>query len=322
MASIRHLFDGVFFDWYQGTLRCGGISEDGAELTGDANSFARDLIMAFKGRGIPDLKECPPQVPQYSYGMEFSLNGQRVAHLCYGGNGGGLHFISSGSNAHLFYTWLRSSPYFGAYSITRADVRADLVDHSAWEFARKIGIKTAKRNKVITETAGDWLEGKNGRTLYIGSRSSYSRVRIYEKGIKEKADVNWVRVEAQIRPPKYTDKVGAAALSADDLLGVCNWVSELFTELFNEKGIKQKAVKMGNVWSLDKQGLDYKARSLVKQYKKTLEALSQSLGGWDMVGCYLGAQIEDLELSGMPTSGFGDNEKYERDIEELKRKVS
>lgn len=321
MGSIRHLFQGVFFDWYQGTLRCGGISEDGSVLTGDANAFAKDLLMAFKGRGLPDIKECPPQVPQYSYGLEFTLDGQRVAHLCYGGNGGGLHFISSGSNAHLFYTWLRNSVYFGAYSVTRADVRADLVDVAAWEYARKLGIKTAKAHKVVTETAGDWLEGKNGRTLYIGSRASYARVRIYEKGIKEKADPNWVRVEAQIRPPKASDKKGAMILDAEGFLGACPWVKDLFTTLFNEKESPIQVKKMCNVWTVDKQGLSYKARSLAKQYKKTLEAIAEELGGWDMAGIYIGALIEDLEVSGMVTAGFGDAGAYENAISELQGKI-
>jgi DNA relaxase NicK len=322
MGSIRKIFDGVFFDWYQGTLRCGGVSEDGAVLSGDADAFAKDVINAFKGMGYPDLKETPPRVPQYSYGLDYSLNGQSVVHLCYGGNGGGIHFISTGANAHTFYEWLRSSPYFGAYSITRADVRTDLVDSSAWEYLRKLGLKVAKDHKVSTDTVGDWIEGKRGRTLYLGAKTSYARVRIYEKGIKEGADKNWVRLEAQIRPPKLSDKIGAMGLDAAGMLCTCPWVHELFKRAFNEKGDLGESKKVCHVWTADKQTLQYKSKSLVKQYGKTLEALSDALGGWDMLGSYLGALKEDLERSGSPSAGFSSDDHYDKQLQALKIKVS
>lgn len=369
MASIRSLFSPALFDWYQGTLRIGGISEDGAVLSGDADAFVRDLLMSFKcvldakaalrvvaleetsddytsknfrsgqepskasddfqkmitvykSGQLLDVESCAPNVSQYHYGLEITLNRQRLVHLCYGGNGGGIHFISSGANADVFYGWLRNSPYFGFYSITRADVRVDLIDYAAWEYAYKTGVKIAKAHKVKTEVAGDWLAGENGRTLYIGSRTSFARARIYEKGIKEGGDRNHVRIEAQIRPPKLADKIGAAALSAEEMLGVCPWVFALFSTLLNETGSKNIIPSMSPVYSANKKSLDFKLRSLVKQYGKTLTAAADEVGGWEALGEHLKAVIDDIQNSGRTTYGSFFDSVSKEDIEAFISKIS
>lgn len=86
--------------------------------------------------------------------------------------------------------------------ITRLDIAHD--DHegrrsvdSAVELHRAGGFNAGGRSPK-TSTDGDWLDGRGGRTLYVGNAGHGKRLRIYEKG-KQLGDLDspWVRWEVQ-----------------------------------------------------------------------------------------------------------------------------
>jgi len=88
-------------------------------------------------------------------------------------------------------------------TVTRLDLALDLlhgertVDDAVDMWER--GAFTSGGRRPATETAGDWLDQKRGRTLYVGRGVNGKMLRVYEKG-KQLGDLSspWVRFEVQL----------------------------------------------------------------------------------------------------------------------------
>lgn len=107
------------------------------------------------------------------------------------------------------------------HSVARADSCLDLQQPDLWDWLVPIAIDLATANGCRIDQAGDWITPAgiaNGRTLYIGSPSSATRIRIYEKGkqlrtlrLDPDAPLDWLRVEVQARPQKDAKRRFASA---------------------------------------------------------------------------------------------------------------
>ncbi len=87
--------------------------------------------------------------------------------------------------------------------ITRLDLAVDFLDgeytvDDAVQMVHDKGFNCGG-NDPKTALAGDWLEGKHGRTLYVGKAANGKMLRVYEKG-KQLGDLRspWVRFEVQL----------------------------------------------------------------------------------------------------------------------------
>lgn len=98
-----------------------------------------------------------------------------------------------------FRSFLESLP---AARLTRVDLAVDLLngeftvdDAVSW---REEGLFTKKGRTPSCRVDGDWLEEKEGRTLYVGKAKNGLQLRCYEKG-KQLGDLlsDWVRFEVQ-----------------------------------------------------------------------------------------------------------------------------
>jgi len=131
--------------------------------------------------------------------------------------------------------------------------------------------------------AGDWEDfPEKGRTLYLGSKTSTTRLRLYEKG-KQPEYVhlerpNWTRIELQVRPAK-TAKFEYIHLSPIQVWGASKWSRTLAESVLNEHVDPHPA---GTTYRLtDRQNA---LRWMVKQYEKHLVGEAEDLGGWDCLG--------------------------------------
>lgn len=165
-----------------------------------------------------------------------AINGYAQAHdfgqlkILYGGHSGkyGVHVIIHGGDAcHQIVDALRAQ--FPDHRPTRIDVCLDFRADKAWDTLALLGRRAARKYDIQTTTQGDWLEGKRGRTLYIGGRQSIFRARIYEKGheLRSKgkvpdAPLDWVRVEFQVRPPRH-NRALCATMTADQVAQSGSW---------------------------------------------------------------------------------------------------
>lgn len=154
--------------------------------------------------------------------------------FCYGSPNLGQHLnveFKGAQTEHIRDIILSFGVHF---RLTRADIAIDFrMDYlEAHEIARAY----ANQKGIATSLVGDWEEGVNGRTYYIGkSRSgSESYLRLYEKGIEllqrgYNAPRDLVRLELEYKPKKYK-RDAIKSLDAADLLSTAVYPLVLFNE--------------------------------------------------------------------------------------------
>lgn len=131
------------------------------------------------------------------------------------------------------------------YRLTRADIALDF--QTDYLEAHAIAKAYAEKKGIATSVQGDWEQGKDGRTYYIGKTrgGSESYIRLYEKGIQLRskgygAPVDLVRLELEYKPKKYK-RAEIKSLDAADLLATAIYPLELF-EQFMPLGINAQKI--------------------------------------------------------------------------------
>lgn len=172
------------------------------------------------------------------------------------------------------------------HRVTRVDSCCDFDAPGAFEalLGPCTAIKQAHRLKGSKD--GDWDDfPEDGRTLYLGSKASAVRVRLYEKGkqpeYRHLQRENWARIEVQARPAKEA-KAGYSHLSAVDVWGASTWTRELAGLVLAEHVDPHPA---GTVYRLSER--DRALSFMCKQYGAHMLSLANDLGGWDVLGLTL-----------------------------------
>jgi len=178
---------------------------------------------------------------QYTYHhLDTALDGLgvRVFDVLSGGSNSAPHLRSSGHYAEPVAQALRLN--FPGFALTRADLALDFCSPGAWDslraecqaIATEFGIKWAVLGDDRPEGVRDPLQG---RTFYMGSRSSPVFLRGYEKGLQllsagvvlspgeEPPSPHHVRVELEFKPQKREAKLRAASLSYQQMWGSSPW---------------------------------------------------------------------------------------------------
>ncbi len=174
---------------------------------------------------------------------------------------------------------------------TRLDSCADFDAPGAFERLLSSCMAVKRRHRLVGERQGDWQDfPERGRTQYLGSRQSVTRLRLYEKG-KQSDYVhlglpNLVRAEAQVRPAKEA-KTAFSTLSPLAIWGASTWTRELAGEILRDHIDPHPA---GTVWR--KTGLEQRLGFLCRQYGATLVELLAQVGTWECVGLSLSEKIK------------------------------
>lgn len=161
----------------------------------------------------------------YGYPVASELTGLENGSLrVLSGAGKDVYVQATGAAAELVAPVLRER--WPAHSVSRADVALDFDEPGAFDRLWRRVHQLAGENpraKVRTSTAGDWIDGIHGRTLYAGGTTSRLRVVVYEKGLEQLgkdpgcgASEDWVRVEWRLRPSSDQKRwlAGASKLEA------------------------------------------------------------------------------------------------------------
>lgn len=169
---------------------------------------------------------------------------------------------------------------------TRVDSCADFDAPGSFERLLVACQEVKKAYRLKGEKQGDWDDFPDlGRTLYLGSRESVCRVRLYEKGKQTEyrhLDLsNWVRIEVQVRPVKQAKSV-FSELSPVEVWGASAWTRELAAKVLQEHIDPHPA---GTIYRLTQR--DAALEWMCKQYGAHLVDLAGELGGWDLVGSRL-----------------------------------
>ena len=193
-------------DWYEGTL---------------TSIFDHEIVVqAFDGVG---LSRPGPAHRNYPASVAWDLPLGGSVQIWFGG-GLEVHFVLTSGACDRFVEVVRRR---WSHRVSRADIAMDFDFPGAFEALYKPLDQLAQDqtpNKVKTSTAGDWLRAENGRTLYLGSFKSRWLGRIYEKGHEQMAkhpdqtfSLDWVRVEAQVRPQTSAHKLALSTMTSDEI---------------------------------------------------------------------------------------------------------
>lgn len=180
------------------------------------------------------------------------------------------------------------------HRVTRVDSCADFDAPGAFEKLLGPCLEVKKQHRLKGSKMGDWEDfPEDGRTLYLGSPASVSRVRLYEKGkqpeYRHLGRSDWTRLEVQVRPVKDA-KEEYNKVSPEQCWGASKWTRELAAMVL-EKHVDPHPA--GAVYRLSER--DRALSFMCKQYGAHLVSLACDLGGWDCLGLTL-KEIIDSQI--------------------------
>lgn len=222
----------------------------------------------------------------YEHGMAFlRSDGEAACRAFWGGVNGerSVHVQCSGAGTRQVVADIRAS--FPEHRVARADVCADWCDATAWRQLSKAALAVRKQFALASRLNGDWVSREDGRTIYLGGRSSYVQARLYEKGKQLGTLPDWVRLEIQVRPAGE-GKSNLARAEPGQLFSVCPWTRELSARV----GVPElEAVRIRDPWQPgdDERALEY----MLLQYGGLLRREKDRRGSWDAVWELLRARL-------------------------------
>lgn len=266
------------FDFYRASFQAGT----------DAEQIINHLAMNNPDGDLADAR------PRMGYERCMTLrtgDGDRWCDVLSGGSNGIL-VETSGDVSPEVVKVIRSA--WPGHAVSRADVCEDIMTEEAGLFERlhpQLQEVVAKHGRVqaVTVRADRSEEGSSYR---IGSRSSETFIRVYEKPEQlvstRQGDASlrilfgkWVRAEVETKPQKDNRYV-AASLSEADFWGLSRISRQVSDALFD--------MPIGRTGAIDYKLITAKERtlrSLVKQYGNFMNELAGELGTWADMGIHL-----------------------------------
>ena len=269
------------FDWYQGTVS--------AEVPAIREAL---LARACDGpRNAEPMKRAPHG---YAFGERIDDMDGQVAMIWWGGMHERPHVVSSGESAALVAGVLRSEFGGGRHTVSRADICTDYAEPGAYDRLQSVALEVARERRIKVGTAGDHLVTMCGRTVYLGAKSSHTRLRIYDKAaeLREKfqhdaqrlseVPSELARFECQVRPQTPEGKAAAACAEPVAMMGSAAWMRELVQRV---EGLELQPFQAGRAWrqSDDARSYDF----MLAQWGGLLQRLASDLGSWECLGLQL-----------------------------------
>lgn len=264
------------FDWYQSTVQASDPQSCG---------LVDHLLAAW------DLTDWVPakNLNGYSYGGAIVRGERTLAHLCWGGNPG-INVKTTSDESPVLAAALREfSNVTGIHHLpTRVDACCDWVEPGLFDSLSAHLIQYAMDNRLAIDQQGDWERGQ-GRTLYIGSKSSPVRLVLYEKGYEQGggAPLDWVRLEVRVRPKR--DHRYAVASWGADMCFCAGWVPDAL-QVLGWDDLQDRA-SVGTVWR--RSDTERARAALLRQYSAVIRTWKDEVGGsWSDFGQVLGDAVE------------------------------
>ena len=247
--------------------------------------FVLDTIL----EKIPQASSAPTR-PQKSYhkGFKIARSDQEFCVVSYGGVNDGVH-VESKSNSPTVVPIVKG----WNHQVSRVDSCIDVSDPFFFEWLNSELTRIALQSNIKLDQSGDWERGK-ARTRYLGTRQSLCQICAYEKGQKEQADPDWVRLEVRIRPQKKHHKLRVAKLDSDQVFVLPTYLKTLYKKI----GMQYQDNHLKAIWkSSDVHNTRY---HLIKQYGKTLSSFAEHCGGWEQMGGIVEQAVSSIEDKELP----------------------
>lgn len=222
--------------------------------------------------------------------------GHQIARILFGGRAD-VFVEVKGELADSFARNLRERHQ---HQVSRADVCIDTRMPGAFRALLEYCLRVKKMNpRTRSERRGGWDDHpEDGRTFYLGSKSSVCQVCLYEKG-KTRAYrgaglEDWVRLEWRFRPETKEQKLLAASLEPHEMFTMSTMARRLAESVLTDyDGTFRPEIPAKK--SAPEKAFDY----MMGQYSKTMWKMSERLGGVDLLLAEIG-----LRLTGRPWQAF------------------
>lgn len=272
------------FDAYTATIE-EAKHEDVAQLVFDVVGF---------GNSFDGMVQWRPGKGYHRFGERLAAvqDGKELAAVSWGGGHQDLVMLEvKGEHTPRVVKRLRAR---FPHRCTRVDSCADWDAPGAFERLYRACRPIKKAHRIVGGKAGDWEDfPEKGRTLYLGSKSSVSRVRLYEKGLQPEYQhlgrADWVRLEVQVRPEKEA-RYHFSKLDPLQVWGASRWTRDLAGAVLQEHVDPHPA---GTTYRLSER--QSALRWMCRQYGPHLIGLADDLGGWDCLGLTLREMIEEVK---------------------------
>ena len=230
--------------------------------------------------------------PKNGYERAYNVvRGESVlARVQFGGNSVGTRVwaSASGDRAPAFAEAVRSE--FSGHNLLRADVAIDYCEEGAWDSLYALGIETADRFGLKVTHVGDYHRQQDGRTLYIGSRTSAAMKRIYEKGKQTGGNPNHVRAELELKPQNAKAKQVYSFASPEQMWMATKWTQHVLCVLKGIEGMQPAPPGTIRTLTDDERALEFMAKQYGNILRKKLEALG---GDVESFGLFVAGLISE-----------------------------
>ena len=230
----------------------------------------------------------------YLYGGQIRRGERTLCHLCWGGQTG-VNCKSTSDESPTLAAALRE---FGKPHLpTRVDTCEDWEEDGLFESLSAALIQYAQEQRLAINQQGDWVRGE-GRTLYLGSKDSPIRLVLYEKGYEQGGDapLNWVRLEARIRPKR--EHRSAVATWEPGHAFCAGWIPGAL-QCLGWDHLEKKAV--GTVWR--RSDAERARAALLKQYGAIITQWASEAGSWEALGPVIRDALGTTATSSSPQQG-------------------
>ncbi len=215
-----------------------GFDAYSATIHANPDGLLDDLTVLLDSAGFEPVVREGLKARFYARSVELvDQKGHQLLLLKSGGSNPHPHMECNGPQAALVAAYLRDRY---SHQPTRIDHAIDLVAVGLFDRLHRYARRLCKRHRLKLSFGGDWSNVHEGRTVYIGSRTSQVFVRIYQKGLKMAKDhglpltpelVNLVRCELEFKPDTKIARGLASSIIAEQMWGSCNWTRELAAEV-------------------------------------------------------------------------------------------
>lgn len=217
--------------------------------------------------------------------------GDRWCDVLHGGPNG-VHVVGTGHAAPGVAQAIRDT--WPAHLVSRADVASDMMGEGVFQLLLPVAQRVIKSHGMSGNQRLD-DDPEKGTTYYMGSRTSQTFGRLYEKGKEQYAKTkdrkfldeyfHWVRFELEVKPQKQ-NRLLCSQYSPEQLLGMSRWARDVSREILGHEAARSGV-------SLYRVSDDAVAtRHMMRMYGNLLGRLKDKAGSWSELGIHLG------ELSG------------------------
>lgn len=210
----------------------------------------------------------------YDFAFMFQDKDENKILVMFGEKFSDLYVSCMGQKSNLVFQLSRQF----AGRLHRADVKIDFDDVDAFDLLVPTFIDIAKKKNLKLSQVGDWSLGRDGRTLYVGSRSSVYMIRLYEKfkqsDLYDDVASGRVRLELEIKPDKPDQKKSAFLLDCIELLETSKTYAPIFKTFISDYKEKISLTSPRKLTSLE-----VTVKHLHRQYDKTFTELIELVDG-------------------------------------------